>query len=114
MDESIFNSIKLMLGVVPDFTAFDQQILICINTALNAATQIGVGPTEGFRITGPDEKWSDFYGDDIRIDAVKSYIYIKTRMLFDPPQNSSLTQALKDEQAEIEWRLISDLEHPPE
>ena len=99
---------------MPDYDAFDQQILMCINTALTSATQIGVGPTTGFTIRDASTTWGELIGDDPRLEAVKTYIYIKTRLLFDPPQNSNLTQTLTEQKDEIEWRLISDLEHAPE
>lgn len=99
---------------MPDYEAYDQQIIMHINTALAAATQIGVGPTEGFVIRDANTTWDELIGNDKRIEAVKSYIYMKVRLAFDPPQNGNLIESFKEQITEIEWRLISDLEHEPE
>lgn len=112
MEASILNSIKLMLGLTADYTPFDQQIMMCINTALNALTQVGIGDKDGFTIHDASATWSDWYGDDIRMEAVKTAVYIRTRLLFDPPANVTMEQSLKDQLAEIEWRLQSTINHP--
>lgn len=103
--DSILNSTKKLLGLAEDYDAFDQDVIIAINAALFTLTQLGVGPDEGFRISGADEVWSDFIGDAIDLEAVKEYVYMKSRLAFDPPVNSSVLQALKDMCNEYEFRL---------
>lgn len=106
MDESIFNSIKALLGPDASYEVFDQDILIHINTAIAVLTQLGVGPASGFMVIGPDETWSDFIGnDDKTLNMVKTYIYMKVKMAFDPPVNSSVLTAYQEACKEYEWRL---------
>lgn len=103
--DSILNSTKKLLGLAEDYDAFDQDVIIAINAALFTLTQLGVGPDEGFRISSADEVWSDFIGDATDLEAVKEYVYMKSRLAFDPPVNSSVLQALKDMCNEYEFRL---------
>lgn len=105
MDESILNSIKKLLGLPPDYTVFDQDILIHINTVFMILNQMGVGPESGYRITSSDNVWSEFIDDASRMESVKTYIYQKVRLIFDPPQNSALIQAIQSSISELEWRL---------
>lgn len=105
MEESIFNSIKALLGPDAPYDVFDQDILIHINTAISVLTQLGVGPAEGFVVTGPDEKWSDFIHDDKTLHMVKTYIYMKVRLVFDPPASGSVLSAYQETCKEYEWRL---------
>ena len=106
MEESIFESIKALLGPDASYDVFDQDILIHINTAISVLTQLGVGPFSGFIVTGPDETWRDFLGEDLaRLQMVKTYIYMKVRMAFDPPANSSVLNAYKEACQEYEWRM---------
>ena len=105
MEESIFESIKSLLGPDASYDVFDQDILVHINTAISVLTQLGVGPAGGFIVTGPDETWQDFIGDDKTLQMVKSYIYMKVKMIFDPPANSSVLSAYQEACKEYEWRL---------
>lgn len=105
MEESIFESIKSLLGPDASYDVFDQDILIHINTAISVLTQLGVGPAAGFMVTGPDETWKDFIGDDKILQMVKTYIYMKVKMAFDPPTNSSVLNAYNEACKEYEWRL---------
>lgn len=106
MEESILNTIKMMLGPDDSYDVFDTEIIIHINTALSILTQLGVGPKKGFRITGPDETWDDFISDgSIDLEGIKSYIYMKVKMIFDPPANSFVMKAMEDSCKELEWRL---------
>lgn len=105
MEESIFESIKSLLGPDASYDVFDQDILIHINTAISVLTQLGVGPATGFMVTGPDETWRDFIGDDKILQMVKTYIYMKVKMAFDPPANSSVLNAYNEACKEYEWRL---------
>lgn len=105
MNESIFESIKHLLGPDASYDVFDQDILIHINTAISVLTQLGVGPASGFIVTGDDETWGDFIGDDKTLQMVKTYIYMKVKMAFDPPANSSVLSAYQEACKEYEWRL---------
>lgn len=104
--ESILNSVKSLLGIKdPDMTAFDVDLILHINSALSVLTQLGVGPTSGFSISGPDETYEDFLGDTSMYQMVKIYLVQKVKLAWDPPQTSSLLQTLKEEIKEKEWRL---------
>lgn len=105
MNESILTSIKKMLGITEEYTHFDQDIIIHINTVLMILHQLGVGPKEGFAITDSYETWSDFLVDNKNIEAVKTYVYLKVRLLFDPPLSSSVTESINKLINELEWRL---------
>lgn len=105
MEESIFKSVKKTLGVAAEDTAFDTDILLCINSALSTLTQLGVGPVEGFSIEGDSEEWDDLTDGDLRLSAVKTYVYMKTKLMFDPPQNGFLVTSMEKMLTEQEWRL---------
>lgn len=104
--ESILKSVKKQLGVHETFTAFDADIIIGINTAFMVLTQMGVGPAAGFTISNEYTTWTDFISEDsVKFEGVKTYVYLKTRMIFDPPSSSAVMQAMKDSITELEWRL---------
>lgn len=104
--ESILDGIKKDLGIEHEYTDFDHDIIDLINTNLNVLTQIGVGPDNGFMITGSTETWEDFLGENSeKLNMVKTYLYIRVRTIFDPPQNSFVLEALKENAKELEWRL---------
>lgn len=105
MEESILKTIKQLIGCPDDFEQFDLDLTIHINSAFAALTQLGVGPKEGYRITGPDNVWSEFEEDTQKSSLIKDYVYIKTRLLFDPPTSGSLMDSLKEQLKEMEWRL---------
>ena len=105
METSILNSTKKILGLAEDYTVFDHDVITHINTAFSILTQLGVGPTQGFMIEGPDEVWGDFVGTDLQLNSVKTYVYLKTRQLFDPPQTSYLISAMERQILELEWRI---------
>lgn len=108
--ESILTSIKKLLGVQEDYDHFDTDIIIHINSALMTLNQLGVGPAEGFFITTDEQTWEDYLGESTRFEAVKSYIYLRVRMLFDPPANGTLVEAMNKQIAEFEWRLNNQAE----
>ena len=103
--ESILLTIKKKLGIEAEYTHFDEDIIVEINSAFMALNDIGVGPESTFYITGVNELWSDFLGKSKDLEAVKTYIYIKCRIVFDPPQSSFVLEALKEQAKEYEWRL---------
>lgn len=106
MEPSILNSVKKVLGIAVEYLAFDQDIMMHINTALATLTQLGVGPATGFTVDEVGDDWSDFVDPtDHQYNAVKSYVFLRVRMLFDPPQTSYLINAQNDQIKELEWRL---------
>lgn len=105
MEESILKSTKKVLGLADNYSVFDEDVLMYINSAFATLTQLGVGPTTGFHILDDTVTWADFYADDARMNSVKSYIYLKVRQLFDPPQTSYLINAMERQITELEWRL---------
>ena len=100
---SILNSVKKSLGIMPDVTAFDPDILMHINTAFAKLNQLGVGPQDTFMIEDSSSEWEDFF-TNLDINMVKTYIYLEVRMIFDPPTASVLT-SLEKVKSELEWRL---------
>ena len=105
METSILTSIKKMLGVAEDYTEFDEDIMTHINSVFLNLTQLGVGPEEGFMIKDDTAVWEDFIVDSIQLQAVKTYMYLKVKLLFDPPLSSSVTESFTRMIAELEWRL---------
>jgi hypothetical protein len=105
MGESILTSIKKLLGIAEEYTHFDQDIIIHINSVFMILNQIGIGPSEPFQITGSDEIWMDFSSDIKNLGCVKSYIYLKVKMLFDPPLSGSVVESTNKLISELEWRL---------
>lgn len=103
--ESILTSIKKLLGIEAEYTQFDVDIIFHINTAFMTLHQLGVGPSKGFSIEDETTTWSDYLGRSSNLQAVKTYIYLKVRMVFDPPTNPSVLSAMQREAAEYESRL---------
>ena len=105
--DSILTSIKKLLGIAEDYTQFDTDIIIHINSVLMILTQLGVGPENGFAIEDETTSWSDFIPDSTtaKIEAVKSYVYLKVRLLFDPPQSSAVIESINRLISELEWRI---------
>ena len=107
MEQSILKSTKKILGVAEDYTVFDLDIITHINSAFSTLTQLGVGPTVGFMIDDESEVWDDFIDVDLdpQYNSVKSYVFLKVRQLFDPPQTSYLITAVEKQIQELEYRL---------
>ena len=105
METSILTSIKKLLGVAEDYAEFDEDIMTHINSVFLNLTQLGVGPEEGFMIEDNTAEWVDFINDSIQLQAVKTYVYLKVKLLFDPPLSSSVTESINRMIAELEWRL---------
>ena len=105
METSILTSIKKLLGVAEDYVEFDEDIMTHINSVFLNLTQLGVGPEEGFMIKDDTAEWEDFIKDSIQLQAVKTYVYLKVKLLFDPPLSSSVTESINRMIAELEWRL---------
>ena len=105
MGTSILTSTKKLLGITEDYTHFDVDIITNINTCLSTLNQIGIGPAEGFSIEDSTAEWEDFIGLDTRMNLVKSYVYMKTRLVFDPPTSSFFLSSIQEQIKEVEWRL---------
>lgn len=103
-NEKILTSIKKLLGIYEENTDFDSDILIHINSVITILNQLGVGPTEGFTVDENTE-WSDYISDNSKLNSVKSYIYLKVKMVFDPPMSSAIRDANVQMIDELEWRL---------
>ena len=108
--DSILTSIKKMLGIIEEDESFDIDIIIHINTAFSTLTQLGVGPKEGFAIRDKTTLWTEFV-DDIRLENIRSYIYLKVRQVFDPPTNSAVLDAISRQISELEWRMNVTADH---
>lgn len=103
--DSILTSIKNLLGIIEECTDFDQIIIMHINSVFSILNQLGVGPDAGFRIEDDSAVWSDFIGNDPRLSDVKSFVYLKVRMLFDPPLSSAVAESMNRLASELEWRI---------
>lgn len=105
MGDSILLTIKKLLGIGNDYKYFDEDIIIHINSVLMILNQLGIGPVTGFSISDESATWSDFVDNLSMLEAVRSYVYIKVRLLFDPPTSSFTITALENQIKELEWRL---------
>lgn len=105
MSTSILNSTKRVLGIADNDDSFDIDVIMHINTALATLNQIGIGPVDGFMIEDDVPTWDAFIGTDLRLSSVKTYIYLKLRLIFDPPSTSFVIAAMEKQITELEWRL---------
>ena len=103
--DSILISVKKQLGIAPEDTSFDDEIVIHTNSVFSLLTQLGVGPADGFRISDADAVWGDYLGDVGTVEMVKSYMFMKVRLIFDPPQSSAGRESLEALAKEFEWRI---------
>ena len=103
--ESILDSIKKLLGIQPEYRAFDEDLIIHINTVFIILNQLNIGPEEGFMIVDGSESWDDFV-KGINETMVKTYIYLKVRLMFDPPTSGVLIDSMNNMISELEWRLF--------
>ena len=110
MIESILESTKHSLNLAADYTPFDAAIIMHINSVFSTLNQLGVGPDAGFMIEDGDALWSDFLEGDLRLNNIKTYMYLRVRMLFDPPTIGYLVEAMKEQIKELEWRINAQRE----
>ena len=103
--ESILTSIKKLLGISEEYTHFDSDLVMHINSVFSILTQLGVGPADGFFITDASATWADFIPEGKDLEMVKSYMQQKVRLLFDPPISSSVMESMNNMVKEFEWRL---------
>lgn len=109
MTESILLTVKKMLGIAEEYHAFDIDIITNINAVFLTLNQLGIGPSVPFQIAGDDENWSDFVSPQ-EYPGIQTYVYMRTRIMFDPPTNSFLLDSMKAQCAEFEWRLMTQSE----
>lgn len=106
--ESILTSVKKLLGIPEEYTVFDPDIIMSVNSVFTILQQLGVGPDGGFSISDVTATWSDYFGDSeevVKAEAVKNYVGLKVKLMFDPPTSSSVMQATSNMVNELEWRL---------
>lgn len=108
--DSILITIKKMLGLEENYAAFDTDVIVLINSALMSLHQLDVGPKDGFAITGYTETWEQLLVNDVKLEAAKTYIYLKVKTTFDPPSSSFVQAAYEKQIEELEWRLIAQAE----
>lgn len=108
--ESILTSIKKMLGIAEDYTHFDTDLIIHINSVFAILAQLGVGPSKGFSIEDEVPEWNDFLTEGMNLELVKSFVYLKVRLLFDPPASSSVIESTNRLLSELEWRINLEAE----
>lgn len=102
--DSILTSIKKLLGITEEYEHFDPDIIVHINSAFMILNQLGVGPEEGFSIKDKSSTWDEFLSGS-NLEAVKTYVYLKVKLMFDPPLSSTVIEAIKSQISELEWRL---------
>ena len=103
--ESILTSIKKLLGIAEEYTQFDADLIMHINSVFSILTQLGVGPSNGFSIEDDRATWDEFIPEGQNVELVKSYIHLKVKLLFDPPLTSAVIEAMNKNIGEFEWRL---------
>jgi len=109
--DSILTCIKKLLGIEEEYTHFDNDIIVHINSAFMALNQLGVGPTEGFLIKDKNTLWSDYLGVDSKnLESVKTYVFLKTRIVFDPPASGFVLEAMERQIQEHEFRINVQVE----
>lgn len=115
IDDSILNSTKKLLGIAEDYDAFDIDIVMHINSVFNTLSQLGLHPTDGFAIKDEYSAWSDYIDNQKLYNSVKTYMYLKVRLLFDPPTTSFAIESFAKQIAEYEWRINVQIEeiNPP-
>lgn len=105
MNESILVSIKKLLGITEDYKHFDTDIIMHINTVFMILMQLGVGPTSGFSISDDSDVWSDFLTSEQQLESVRTYMYLRVKMMFDPPTSGTVIQSTENLIKELEFRL---------
>ena len=105
--DSILNSIKKSLGIPSDYSEFDEDVMMHINTSFLTLNQIGAGPKDPFSISDEKATWEDFYEGAIDLEAVKTFIYLNVRLIFDPPANSFVVDSMRKTMDELQWRICS-------
>lgn len=110
--DSILTSIKKLLGITEEYENFDQDIIMHINSAFMILNQLGVGPKSGFSINDKSSTWNEFIPEGSNLEAVKTYVHLKVKLMFDPPLSSTVIEAIKSQINELEWRLNVSVDPP--
>ena len=110
--DSILTSIKKLLGITEEYENFDQDIIMHINSAFMILNQLGVGPKNGFSINDKSSTWDEFIPESSNLEAVKTYVHLKVKLMFDPPLSSTVIEAIKSQINELEWRLNVSVDPP--
>lgn len=111
MNDSIMDVVKLNIGFPVDYDPFDISVLTSINSSMMTLNQLGIGPSDGFVVTGRSETWADFLGDDCKmLQSVAAYVWSIAKIDVDPPSNASVLSALKESISQYEWRLMAQKE----
>lgn len=108
--DSILNSIKLLLGIQEEETVFDQILIIHINSVLNILCQMGAYHA-GFSIEDKETKWTDAFSNTDAIEMLKTYAYLKVKLIFDPPMGTVVMECTKQLITELEWRIQDAIEN---
>lgn len=114
--DSILTSIKKLLGIAEEYEHFDEDLVLQINAVFMTLKQLGIGPSEGFEIQNDSTTWNQYIDVEKEPDkltllsAVKTYIHLKVKMVFDPPLNGSVAESIKQRISELEWRLNHEVE----
>jgi hypothetical protein len=103
--ESILTSIKKLLGIDEEYTHFDSDLIMHINTTFMILSQLGVGKASGFSIVDDSATWSDYLQNNQKLESIKTYIYLKVKLIFDPPISTAVIEAINRQITELEWRL---------
>lgn len=110
MSDSILTSTKKVLNLASDYDAFDIDVIMHINSVFSTLHQLGVGPAGGFMIEDDAATWETFLGNDPRLNHIKTYVYLRVRLLFDPPNTGFHTKAMEEQIKELEWRINAQRE----
>lgn len=110
--DSILTSIKKLLGITEEYENFDRDIIMHINSAFMILNQLGVGPKSGFSINDKSSTWDEFVPESSNLEAVKTYVHLKVKLMFDPPLSSTVIEAIKSQINELEWRLNVSVDPP--
>lgn len=105
LETSILKTIRKRIGPSADYDIFDTDLIININSSFARLCQLGVGPSKPFKIEGADEEWDEFITKPDVTSDVQQYIFLKARLIFDPPQNATVTNLIKEEIEKLEWLL---------
>ena len=103
--DSILTSVKKIIGISEEDESFDTDLIMHINSVLMILNQLGVGPEDGFSITDKSAVWTDVIGDNKLIEATKTFVGLKVRLIFDPPTSSAVLDSINKTISELEWRI---------
>lgn len=112
--DSILDSVKKVLGIPSEYEVFDPDIIMHINTVFFTLSQLGVGPDGGFSISSKSDTWDSYIPEGSNLEAVKSYVYLRVRILFDPPSSSYVLTSMENQIKELEWRLNVEVDRGEE